>query len=51
MDPGLYKSFTDSGLIHVLSASGIHVAIVALLSLMVVRGMIRIAADSPLDAI
>jgi len=43
VDPGLYKSFADSGLIHVLSASGVHVAIVVLLSLIVVRGIIRIA--------
>ena len=42
VDPGLYKSFADSGLIHVLSASGVHVAIVVLLSLIVVRGIIRI---------
>lgn len=42
IDPGLYKSFADSGLIHVLSASGVHVAIVVLLSLIVVRGIIRI---------
>jgi len=42
VDPGLYKNFADSGLIHVLSASGVHVAIVVLLSLIVVRGIIRI---------
>jgi competence protein ComEC len=42
VDPGLYKSFADSGLVHVLSASGVHVAIVVLLSLIVVRGTIRI---------
>ncbi|MGO9568435.1 MAG: DNA internalization-related competence protein ComEC/Rec2 [Desulfomonilaceae bacterium] len=42
VDPALYKSFADSGLIHVLSASGVHVAIVVLLSLFVVRCIIRI---------
>ena len=42
VDPGLYKSFADSGLIHVLSASGVHVAIVVLLSLIVVRCTVRI---------
>ncbi|MGB6065579.1 MAG: DNA internalization-related competence protein ComEC/Rec2 [Desulfomonilaceae bacterium] len=43
IDPALYKSFSDSGLIHVLSVSGVHVAIVALLSLLLVRGVVRIA--------
>jgi competence protein ComEC len=43
VDPGLYKSFADSGLIHVLSASGVHVAIVVLLSLLVIKGVIRIS--------
>lgn len=42
IDPSLYKSFSDSGLIHVLSVSGVHVAIVALLSLLLVRGAVRI---------
>jgi len=41
IDPGLRKSFADSGLAHMLSASGLHVGIVALLTLLFAKGIAR----------
>ena len=38
--PDVYKSFVDSGLVHALSASGLHVAIVMMLVFMVVRAVV-----------
>jgi competence protein ComEC len=37
--PDVYKSFVDSGLVHALSASGLHVAIVMMLVFMGVRAV------------
>ncbi len=39
ISPHVYKSFTDSGLVHALSASGLHVAIVVMLVFVVVRAI------------
>ena len=39
ISPSLNRSFMDSGLVHALSASGIHVAIVALLALAMVKAV------------
>ena len=39
ISPQVYKSFTDSGLVHALSASGLHVAIVVMLVFMVARSV------------
>jgi len=37
--PDVYKNFVDSGLVHALSASGLHVAIVMMLVFMGVRAV------------
>ncbi len=42
ISPQVNRSFMDSGLIHVFSASGVHVTIVGLMSLIVVRLLFRI---------
>jgi competence protein ComEC len=39
LDPDLRKSFVDSGLVHLLSASGLHVAVVVLFTLVLVRAV------------
>ena len=39
ISPHVYKSFTDSGLVHALSASGLHVAIVVMLVFVMVRAI------------
>ncbi|MBI4962827.1 MAG: DNA internalization-related competence protein ComEC/Rec2 [Desulfomonile tiedjei] len=41
IDPDLNRDFVDSGLVHALSASGLHVAIVAFLTLMLVKVGVR----------
>lgn len=41
IDPDLNRDFVDSGLVHALSASGLHVAIVALLTLLIVKAAVR----------
>ncbi len=42
VSPRLYKSFSDSGLAHALSASGIHVGMVALLAAFIVASAARL---------
>jgi len=39
ISPQVYKSFADSGLVHALSASGLHVAIVVMLVFVMVRAI------------
>ncbi len=39
IDDDLYKSFTDTGAIHVLAVSGLHVGILALLILTLLKGI------------
>ena len=41
IDPDLNRDFVDSGLVHALSASGLHVAIVALLTFMLVQAAVK----------
>jgi len=41
IDPALNRDFVDSGLVHALSASGLHVAIVALLTYILVKTAVR----------
>jgi competence protein ComEC len=41
IDPGLNRAYSDSGLAHILSASGLHVAIVALLLIQLVKAAVR----------
>jgi competence protein ComEC len=43
VDYELNKAFADSGLVHVLSASGLHVGIVVLLAAFLVKVFVRIA--------
>jgi competence protein ComEC len=40
ISPDVYKSFIDSGLVHALSASGLHVAIVVMLIFVVARAIV-----------
>ncbi len=42
VSPRLYKSFSDSGLAHALSASGVHVGMVALLATFLAAGASRL---------
>ncbi|HMK37183.1 MAG TPA: DNA internalization-related competence protein ComEC/Rec2 [Desulfomonilaceae bacterium] len=42
VDYGLTKAFADSGLVHVLSASGLHVGIVVLLTALLVKICVRL---------
>lgn len=37
VSPQLYKTFSDSGLVHALSASGVHIAIVAFLAICIAK--------------
>ena len=41
IDPDLNKGFVDSGLVHALSASGLHVGIVVLLTVLLVKAGVR----------
>lgn len=41
VDPELNQSFADSGLVHMLSASGLHVGIVVLLMVVATKGLTR----------
>jgi competence protein ComEC len=43
VDPELNQSFADSGLVHMLSASGLHVGIVVLLAVVLTKGLTRVA--------
>jgi len=43
VDPDLYQSFADSGLVHMLSASGLHVGIVVVLTVVLIKVLTRMA--------